>query len=39
VRAYHNSITYAGDSPERRADLGEAMAGAAGGVVTAEAKA
>ena len=39
VRAYHNSITYAGDSAERRADLGEAIAGAAGGVVTAEAKA
>ncbi len=38
VRAYRNSITYAGDSAERRADLGEAMAGAAGGVVTAEAK-
>ena len=33
------SITYAGDSAERRADLGEALAGAAGGVVTAEAKA
>jgi cytochrome c-type biogenesis protein CcmH len=39
VRAYHNSITYNGDSAERRADLGEAMAGAAGGVVTSEAKA
>jgi cytochrome c-type biogenesis protein CcmH len=39
VRAYHNSITYNGDSAERRADLGEALAGAAGGVVTAEAKA
>ena len=38
-RAYHNSITYNGDSAERRADLGEAMAGAAGGVVTSEAKA
>ena len=35
VRAYRNSITYNGDSAERRADLGEAMAGAAGGVVTA----
>ena len=32
-------ITYAGDSAERHADLGEALAGAAGGVVTAEAKA
>jgi cytochrome c-type biogenesis protein CcmH len=39
VRASRNSITYNGDSAERRADLGEAMAGAAGGVVTAEAKA
>lgn len=39
VRAYHNSITYDGDSAERRADLGEVMTGAAGGVVTAEAKA
>ena len=39
VRAYRNSITYDGDSAERRADLGEALAGAAGGVVTAEAKA
>ena len=39
VRAYHNSITYNGDSASRRADLGEAMAGAAGGVVTLEAKA
>jgi cytochrome c-type biogenesis protein CcmH len=39
VRAYHNSITYNGDSAERRADLGEALAAAAGGVVTSEAKA
>jgi cytochrome c-type biogenesis protein CcmH len=39
VRAYRNSITYNGDSPERRADLGEALTGAAGGVVTADAKA
>lgn len=39
VRAYRNSITYAGDSAERRSDLGEALAGAAGGVVTVEAKA
>jgi cytochrome c-type biogenesis protein CcmH len=39
VRAYRNSITYAGDSAERRSDLGEALAAAAGGVVTAEAKA
>jgi cytochrome c-type biogenesis protein CcmH len=39
VRAYRSSITYIGDSAGRRADLGEALAGAAGGVVTAEAKA
>jgi cytochrome c-type biogenesis protein CcmH len=39
VRAYRNSITYNGESPERRADLGEAIAGAAGGVITSEAKA
>src|SRR6266699_92888 len=39
VRAYRNSITHNGDSAQRRADLGEAIAGAAGGVITAEAKA
>jgi cytochrome c-type biogenesis protein CcmH len=39
VRAFHNSITYNGDSAARRADLGEALTAAAGGVVTAEAKA
>jgi cytochrome c-type biogenesis protein CcmH len=39
VRAYRNSITYNGDSAERRADLGEAITAASGGVVTAEAKA
>ena len=39
VRAYRNSITYNGERSERRADLGEALAAAAGGVVTAEAKA
>jgi cytochrome c-type biogenesis protein CcmH len=38
VRAFRNSITYNGDSAARRADLGEALVGAAGGVVTAEAK-
>jgi cytochrome c-type biogenesis protein CcmH len=38
VRAYRNSIAYNGDSAERRADLGEAMVAASGGVVTAEAK-
>jgi cytochrome c-type biogenesis protein CcmH len=39
VRAYRNSLTYNGDSAARRADLGEVIAGAAGGVVTSEAKA
>ena len=39
VRAFRNSITYNGESAARRADLGEALVGAAGGVVTAEAKA
>jgi len=38
VRAWRNAITYAGDSAERRSDLGEAMMAAAGGVVTGEAK-
>ncbi|MDA9432211.1 c-type cytochrome biogenesis protein CcmI [Bradyrhizobium sp. CCBAU 51627] len=38
VRAYRNSITYNGESAERRSDLGEAIAAAAGGVVTADAK-
>jgi cytochrome c-type biogenesis protein CcmH len=39
VQAYRNSITYNGESAERRADLGEALAAAANGVVTSEAKA
>lgn len=39
VRAWRNAITYGGDSSERRADLGEALTAAAGGVVTADAKA
>jgi cytochrome c-type biogenesis protein CcmH len=39
VRAYRSAIAYGGDSGERRADLGEAMMAAAGGVVTGEAKA
>lgn len=39
VRAFRNSITYNGESAARRADLGEAIAGAANGVITAEAKA
>jgi cytochrome c-type biogenesis protein CcmH len=39
IRAFRNSITYNGDSAERRSDLGEALIGSAGGVVTSEAKA
>jgi len=39
VRAFRNSITYSGESADRRADLGEALIAAAGGVVTGEAKA
>ena len=39
VRAWRNAISYGGDTSERRADLGEALTAAAGGVVTAEAKA
>ncbi|WP_425993495.1 c-type cytochrome biogenesis protein CcmI [Afipia sp. DC4300-2b1] len=39
VRAWRNSITYNGESASRRADLGEAIAAASGGVVTAESKA
>ena len=39
VRAWRNAITYAGDGSDRRADLGEALMAAAGGVVTGEAKA
>ncbi len=38
VRAFRNSITYNGESADRRADLGEVLVAAAGGVVTAEAK-
>jgi len=39
VGAYRNAINYSGDNAARRSDLGEALAGAAGGVVTSEAKA
>lgn len=39
VRAFRNAITYAGENADRRADLGEVIAGAANGVVTTEAKA
>lgn len=38
VRAFRNSIEYNGESATRRADLGEAIATAAGGIVTAEAR-
>ena len=38
VRAFRNAITYSGETADRRADLGEVMAAAAGGVVTADAK-
>ena len=38
VRAFRNSITYNGENADRRADLGEALVAAAGGVVTGEAK-
>jgi cytochrome c-type biogenesis protein CcmH len=38
VRAYRNAIAYGGDSAERRADLGEVLIAAAGGVVTMDAK-
>ena len=39
IRALRNSITYNGDSAERRSDLGEALMASANGVVTSEAKA
>ncbi|HLZ04708.1 MAG TPA: c-type cytochrome biogenesis protein CcmI [Bradyrhizobium sp.] len=39
VRAFRNSITYNGESALRRADLGEAITAAAGGVVTKDARA
>jgi cytochrome c-type biogenesis protein CcmH len=39
VRAFKNSIAYNGENSERHADLGEALAAAASGVVTSEAKA
>jgi cytochrome c-type biogenesis protein CcmH len=39
IRAYRTSIDVSGDSAERRSDLGEALARAAGGVVTTEARA
>jgi cytochrome c-type biogenesis protein CcmH len=39
IKAFRNSIAYNGDIAERRSDLGEALVGSAGGVVTTEAKA
>jgi cytochrome c-type biogenesis protein CcmH len=39
VRAFRNSLTYNGENASRRADLGEAIAAAAGGVITADSKA
>lgn len=39
VRAYRNSLAHNGETAQRRADLGEAIASAANGVVTADAKA
>ncbi|WP_445487313.1 c-type cytochrome biogenesis protein CcmI [Rhodopseudomonas sp. RCAM05734] len=39
VVAFRNAITYGGDTAARRADLGEAIAAAANGVITADAKA
>ena len=39
IRAYRTSIDVSGDSAERRSDLGEAIARAAGGAVTTEARA
>lgn len=38
VRAYRNAIAYGGETAEKRANLGEVIAGVAGGVVTADAK-
>jgi cytochrome c-type biogenesis protein CcmH len=38
ARAYRNAITYAGETSDRRADLGEALTGVANGVVTSDAK-
>jgi cytochrome c-type biogenesis protein CcmH len=39
IRAFRNAISYGGDNAARRADLGEVLMAAAGGVVTSEAKA
>uniref|UniRef100_Q07QA8 Tetratricopeptide TPR_2 n=1 Tax=Rhodopseudomonas palustris (strain BisA53) TaxID=316055 RepID=Q07QA8_RHOP5 len=39
ARAYRNILTYGTESAERHSDLGEALTNAAGGVITADAKA
>lgn len=39
ARAFRNAITYSGETSARRSDLGEALAAASGGVITAAAKA
>lgn len=38
ARAFRNIITYKGENAARRADLGEALSAAAGGVISADAK-
>lgn len=38
VRAHRNSLAYNGETAARRSDLGEAIAAAAGGIVTAQSK-
>lgn len=38
ARAFRNSIAYAGESADKRADLGEALVASSSGVVTADAK-
>lgn len=39
ARAFRNAVTYSGETAARRSDLGEALAAASGGVITADAKA
>jgi cytochrome c-type biogenesis protein CcmH len=38
ARAFRNAITYAGETADRRADLGEALVASSNGVVTSDAK-
>lgn len=38
AKAWRNALTYSGDSAARRASLGEAIAAAAGGVITTDAR-